>query len=185
MNPNRSRFAAGIYRFRGPLLVLAVLLVTASTAAALSAFGDSGIEEYASPRGGVSDQRVRTDGERCAVPLLDGWTWRPAAWSLISPNGTILGLYETLHGRPQYTEWEETIAEMLDRHAGREGVEIIQEDDMLRLDFGENGGLSVIMRFDRVGCHLTFSPPSSEVRAQEIDQWELLIDSVERVYPQD
>lgn len=185
MSPLRRRVMAGVYRFRGPLLVIAVLLVTASTAAALSAFGDSGIEEIGNPGEGLSDQRVRTAGERCAVPLLDGWTWRPAAWTLITPGGTTVGLYETLHGRPLYEDWEETVAETIGRYQDRDDVEVTREDDFVRVDFGENGGLSVIRRFDRVGCHLTFSPRSSETRAQEMELWEMLINSVERTYPQE
>lgn len=185
MSQLRRKVTSGIYRFRGPLLVIAVLLVTASTAAVISAFGDTGIEEVNGAGNGEAEQRVRTAGERCAVPLLDGWTWRPAAWTLITPGGTTVGLYETLHGRPLYEDWEETVNETVSRYEGRDDVDIVQEDGYLRIDFGEKGGLSVIRRFDRVGCHLTFSPPSSETRAQEIELWEMLIDSVERTYPQE
>lgn len=174
---------AVIYRFRLPLIVAAVVLLTATTAAALAALGDDGIEE--SVEFGETGQRIRTDGERCAVPLMEGWTWRPASWSLVSPGGAIVGFYETLHGRPLYTEWDEEIDQTLSRYVGRDDVEIIREDEYVRIDFGDEGGLSVIQRFDRVGCHLTFSPSSSELRAQEIESWEMLIASVERTYPQE
>lgn len=180
MDLKRQSIRALAYRFRGAFIVLGVILVTATTAAALAAFGDSGIEESLE-----MGQRVRTDGERCAVPLMDGWIWRPASWSLITPGGATVGFYETLHGRPLYPEWEETIDDTLARYDGREDVAITREDEYVRIDFGEQGGLSVIQRFDRVGCHLIFSPSTSEVRAQEIEQWELLIASVERTYPQE
>lgn len=181
----RQALSSRIYRFRGPLIVIAVLLVTATTAAALAAFGDSGIEEIAGLDNRESGQRVRTAGERCGIPLLEGWTWRPAAWTLLTPGGTTVGLYETLHGRPQYPEWDEMVDDTLSRYEGRDDVDITREPEYVRLDFGDNGGLSVIRRFDRVGCHLSFSPPSSEVRAQEIEQWEALVASVERTYPQE
>lgn len=171
------------HRFRGIFLVLIVLIATAGTAAALSAFGGSGIEDTANDDG--SGQRVRTMGERCAVPLWDDWTWRPASWTLISPGGTTVGFYETLHGRPLYTEWNEMIDETLSRYEGRDDFEITRSDEYVRIDFGENGGLNVIQKFDRVGCHLTFAPGSSDTRAQEIDLWEELIESVERTYPQE
>lgn len=183
MSPIRHTLSAWAFRFRGPLIVIAVILVTASTAAALSAFGDSGVEDH--PDLGEGAQRVRTDGERCAVPLMEGWTWRPASWSLISPGGVTVGFYETLHGRPLYPDWDESIDDVVSRYTGRSDVEVIREPDLLRIDFGENGGLSVIQRFDRVGCHLIFSPPSSTLRAAEIEEWELLIDSVHRTYPQE
>jgi hypothetical protein len=172
-----------IQRFRGILLVLAVIISVAATAAALSAFAGDGIEDQVTEDGVA--QRVRTEGERCAVPLMEGWAWRPASWTLVSPNGTIVGFFETLHGRPLYTEWDEMIDETLSRYDDREEFEIIRNDEYVRIDFGENGGLSVIQKFDRVGCHLTFSPRSSEIRAQEIDVWEELIESVERTYPQE
>ena len=181
MRPKGRTVPGWAYRFRGVLIVLAVVLVTALTATALSAFGDEGIEEPPGPDG---VQRVRTDGERCAVPLMEGWEWRPASWSLISPLGTTVGFYETLHGRPQYAEWDEAIDEIAGRYEEDDDVTMVREEDSLRVDFGANGGLSVIQRFDRVGCHLLFSPPSSEVRAEEIDEWEALIESVERTYPQ-
>lgn len=182
MRPNRRTLSGWVYRFRGVLIVLGVVLVTASTAVALSAFGDAGIEEV--PEAGVTGQRVRTDGERCAVPLMEGWEWRPASWSLVSPQGTTVGFYESLHGRPQYPEWDEAIDDVTGRYEGRDDVSIERDDTMLRIDFGQNGGLSVIQRFDRVGCHLTFSPPSSDVRKAEVDEWERLIESVERTFPQ-
>jgi hypothetical protein len=183
MSPMRQTLSAWAFRFRGPIIVISVLLVTASTAAALAAFGDSGIEEHPGFEDGT--KRVRTDGERCAVPLLDGWTWRPASWSFVSPAGATVGFNETLHGRPLYPEWDEAIDDMTARYVGRDDVALTREPDMVRIDFGENGGLSVIQRFDRVGCHLIFSPSSSTVRAAEIDEWELLINSVERTYPQE
>lgn len=170
-------------RFKGVFIVLAVLLVTATTAAAMAAFGATGIEEVDSPDGAI--ERVRTAGERCAVPLLEGWTWRPASWTLITPGGTIVGMHETLHGRPLYPEWEEMLDDTLSRYDNRTDIDIVREDEYVRIDFGEQAGLSVIQRFDRVGCHLTFSPGSAEARAEEIDLWEQLISSVERTYPQE
>lgn len=186
MSPLRRKLGSGIFRFRGPLLVILVLLVTATTAAAISALGEGGIEEVAVEGRDDTEQRVRTMGERCAVPLLDGWSWRPASWTLITPGGTTVGLYETLHGRPLYEDWDETVELTVGRYEDRDDVDVIVEgDDYVRVDFGEDGGISVIKRFDRVGCHLTFSPSSGETRAEEIGMWEAFIDSVERTYPQD
>lgn len=183
MSPKRRTVPPFIYRFRGVFIVLVVIAVTWATAAAISAFGDSGIEEV--PAIGGTSQRVRTEGERCAVPILDGWTWRAGSATLITPNGTTVGFSETLHGRPMYPEWEETVDEMASRYDGRENVSVTRDDETLRIDFGPDAGLSVSQRFDRVGCHLTFAPPSADTREIEGDSWEELIRSVERVYPQE
>ncbi len=183
MSPERRTLPAVIYRFRAVLIILALIAVTWGSAAVISAFGDSGIEE--APMLGDGMQRVRTDGERCAVPLLEGWEWRAASTTLVTPGGTIIGFSETLHGRPLYPDWEETIAEMAGRYEGRDDVTVTNDETTLRIDFGPNAGLSVTQQFDRVGCHLTFAPPASDVRAKEGDLWEQLIQSVERVYPQE
>lgn len=182
MSP-KQRARAYIYRYRGVLIVLAVIGVTWATAAAISAFGDSGIEE--APALGDGVQRVRTSGERCAVPLMEGWSWRGGSSTLVSPHGTTVGFSETLHGRPMYPEWEETVQEMAGRYEGRDDVTVTSDEESLRIDFGPDAGLSVTQRFDRVGCHLTFAPPSDDVRAQEGDSWEELVRSVERVFPQE
>lgn len=183
MSPKGRTAPDGIYRFRGVFIVLAVIAVTWGTAAAISAFGDSGIEE--GPNLGDGVQRVRTDGERCAVPLTEGWSWRGGSSTLVSPNGTTVGFSETLHGRPMYPEWEETVIDMSSRYAGRDDVTVTRDETTLRIDFGPEAGLSVSQRFDRVGCHLTFAPPSNDVRAKEGDSWEKLVRSVERVFPQE
>ncbi|MBA2452016.1 MAG: hypothetical protein H0V47_02505 [Chloroflexia bacterium] len=183
MSPERRTVPAFIHRFRGVFIVLGVIAVTWATAAAISAFGDSGIEEAPSLGDGV--QRVRTGGERCAVPLMEGWTWRGGSSTLISPNGTTVGFSETLHGRPMYPEWEETVHDMASRYEGRDDVTVTEDDTTLRIDFGPGAGLSVTQRFDRVGCHLTFAPPADDVRAREGDSWEELVRSVERVFPQE
>lgn len=172
------------HRFRGIFLVLITLITIATTAFALSAFAGDGIEENVTDDG-AEQQRVRTEGERCAVPLAEGWTWRPASWTLISPGGTTIGFFETLHGRPLYAEWDEMIDETLSRYEGRDDIEVTRTDEYVRIDFGEEAGLSVIQKFDRVGCHLTFAPGSSNVSAEEREVWEALIDSVERTYPQE
>lgn len=139
-------------------------------------YGETGIDEVQGIR------RVQSDGEHCSIVLPEGWSWRPASWTAVSPNGTEMGLSETLHGRPEYPEWEETVQEVLARYEGREDVTVTHSDDAIRIDFGENGGLSVIQRFDRVGCRITFSGGGS-VRGQEIGDWEEIIDSLVRTSP--
>lgn len=141
-----------------------------------SRYGETGIEEIEGVR------RVQTDGEHCAAVLPDGWSWRPATWTAISPDGTEVGFSESLHGRPEYPEWEETTAEILERYEDRDDVTVTASDDMIRMDFGDTGGLSIIQRFDRVGCRLTFSG-GGENREHELPVWEEIIDSLVRTSP--
>lgn len=181
MDPVGRTTESGSSRLRGVVIVVAVIAVTAATAMIISAFGDSGIEN--APEMGAGAQRVRTAGERCAAPLMDGWTWEAGSWTLVSPNGTRVGMAESLMGRPMYADWDEMVDEVVGRYDGRSDVDIVRSAELVRIDFGSDGGLSVIQRFDRVACFLTFAAPSPEVRDQESETWETLIDSIERVYP--
>jgi hypothetical protein len=126
---------------------------------------------------------VQTDGEHCAITLPDGWTWLPAKSSARSPLGTELSFTEDVYGRPLYPEWEEarddTIAEIERRVPS---ARIDADEDTVRIDYGDDGGLSLLQRFDRVGCRLSFSRVAG-ARAQEIGQWEAIIASLERTSP--
>jgi hypothetical protein len=127
---------------------------------------------------------VQSQEERCQIVLPEGWSWRPASWTAVSPNGTELGFSESLHGRPQFPEWEETRGGIIARYEDRDGVTVTSDEDTVRVDFGPQGGLSVVQRLDRVACHFTFSN-SSGAREQEQPVWEEIILSLERTYPED
>lgn len=129
-------------------------------------------------------RKVQSQEERCQITLPDGWSWRPATWTAISPAGTELGFSESLHGRPQFPEWEETRDGIIERYEGRDGVTVTSDEDTVRVDFGPDGGLSVVQRLDRVACHFTFSNSSGN-RAEELPVWEEIILSLERTYPED
>jgi hypothetical protein len=126
---------------------------------------------------------VQTDEEHCAITLPDGWTWLPAKWSARSPLGTELSFTEMLLGRPQYPEWEEARQQAIDDIQSRvPDAKIDATDDRVTIDYGDDGGLMVLQRFDRIGCQLTFSRVEG-ARAQEIADWEAIIDSLERTSP--
>jgi hypothetical protein len=126
---------------------------------------------------------VQTDAEHCAITLPDGWTWLPAKWSARSPLGTELSFSEQLFGRPMYPEWEEARQQTIDDIQSRvPDARIDETDDRVRIDFGDDGGLMILQRFDRVGCQLTFSRVEG-ARAQEIADWEAIIASLERTSP--
>jgi hypothetical protein len=128
--------------------------------------------------------RIQSDKEYCALTLPEGWTWRPAAWAAVSPLGTEMAFADYLYGRPQYAEWEEDKAARIEQVTRRTlNVQITETEDSLRIDYGPQGGLAVLQRFDRVGCHLTFSNSDSSARAQEIAVWEQIIASLERTSP--
>ncbi len=151
------------------------LLITSAIIA--SRYGESGIETIDGQR------RVQTDGEHCALILPDGWGWRPASWTATSPSGINLGFSEQLLGRPEYPEWEEVAGSMVERNEARDGATVTADDDTVRVDFGPEGGLSVMQRFDRIGCLVTFSGAGD--RSAEIDDWEGIIASLERTSPTD
>jgi hypothetical protein len=142
-----------------------------------SRYGESGIETIDGQR------RVQTDGEHCALILPDGWGWRAASWTAISPSGTSLGFSEQILGRPEYPEWDEVAGAMVARNAGREDATVETNDELVRLDFGPEGGLSILQRFDRIGCLLTFSGTGG--RNAEYTEWEAIIASLERTSPTD
>lgn len=142
-------------------------------------YGSSGVAEVNGVR------TVQSQEERCRITLPEGWSWRAATWTAISPEGTELGFSESLQGRPQFPEWEETKAGIIERYEGRDGVTVTSDDeDTVRVDFGPQGGLSVVQRLDRVACHFTFANSSGN-RAEELPVWEDIILSLERTYPED
>jgi len=126
---------------------------------------------------------VQTDGEHCAVTLPDAWTWLPAKWSARSPLGTEMSFTEQLFGRPVYPDWEEVREATLDDIESRvPDAAIDATDDRITVDYGEDGGMMVLQRFDRVGCQLTFSRVEG-ARAQEFADWQAIIASLERTSP--
>jgi hypothetical protein len=160
--------------FQGSV-VLALVVVGIIVGIALQ-YDQTGIEEQDGVR------RVRSEGERCLVTLPEGWSWRPATWTAVSPLGTTVGIAESLYGRPQNPDWEEAVAEIEDRYAGREGVTVTTTDTQVRVEFGPEGGASWLRKFDRVGCQLTFSA-TADARQQEEPVWEAMYESLERTTP--
>ncbi len=136
-----------------------------------------GGEKVESPEG----KQIKSEAEHCQITLPQGWTWRPAAWAAVSPRGTAMAFEEHLYGRPQHPTWDEAKATAREQATAR-GATVSDEGDVLRIDFGPDGGLSVIRRFDRAGCQLTFSPKSG-VRAEEQATWQQIIASLERITP--
>lgn len=125
---------------------------------------------------------VHTDGDHCAITLPAGWTWRVASWTAVSPNGTELGFSEIFMGRPENPSWEEVAAEVERRAATREGAELTRDGDTIRIDYGPNGGLGIVHRFDWIACRLTFSG-AEENKSIEMPVWEEIIDSLVRISP--
>lgn len=161
-------------RIQAALAIVAMFVLVSIFLA--SQYGDTGIEQVGDAR------RVYTDGEHCSMILPADWSWRPASWTAVSPLGTEVGFSESLYGRPQYIAWEEEVEQFRSRYADRSNVTVTIDDDTLRVDFGPGGGLSVTQRFDRVGCHLTFSQQGG-ARDEEFSTWEQMIDSLERTSP--
>ena len=128
--------------------------------------------------------RVESDAQHCAITLPEGWTWLPAKWSARSPLGTELSFSEMLFGRPNYPDWVEARQAAIDDIQSRVPDAAIDasDDDRVRIDYGADGGLMVLQRFDRIGCQLTFSRVAG-ARAQEIAAWEAIITSLERSSP--
>lgn len=159
--------------------VLAIALILVFVLAVIaSQYGETGVEIV------EGERRVYTDGEHCALTLPDGWSWRPASWSAESPQGTILGFSEQLYGRPEHPEWEESSSAMAERNQAREDATVEVDEDTVRVDYGPQGGLSILQRFDRVGCLLTFSG-AGENRAGEAAVWDEIIASLVRTSPTD
>lgn len=159
------------------LALVFVITLSITTALIASRYGESGVETVDGQR------RVQTDGEHCALVLPDGWGWRAASWTATSPGGTILGFSEQVLGRPENPEWEEVAGAMVERTERRGDATVEQDEDTVRVDFGPENGLSVLQRFDRIGCLLTFSGAGD--RANEDADWESIIASLERTSPTD
>lgn len=155
----------------------AALVVLSMILSACSAYG--GEEIGAGANGG----RIITQGEHCAIEIPDGWRWYPAKWTAESPRGSQLQFDENLYGRPQYPDWEEAKQAAIDDVTRRlDNVEVTETDDSVRFDYGPNGGLTVLQRFDRIGCRLTFID-SGGAREEELPIWESIIDTLERTSP--
>ncbi len=171
-----ERFRQTIRDGRVQVITVFALIVFAAIAVIASQYDNTGVQEIQGIR------RVQTDGTRCAITLPDGWSWRPASWTAVSPNGTELGFTEMIFGRPQNPEWEEIREDLIERNTGRSGVDVEATEDTVWVDFGEDGGLSYTHRFDRAGCSLTFSRAEG-AREKEYDTWIEIIDSLERTAP--
>jgi hypothetical protein len=161
-DPRRGRLA----RLCGLSLVLALLL--------------TGCPGYGSRTvaGGV----VQTEGEHCAITLPTGWKWRPASWTAISPLGTELTFTEGLYGRPANPDWEASRDSAIQEAQGKADVQVSDDGNTVRIDFGPQGGLSYLHRFDRAGCQLTFSYKKG-AREQEEPTWDEIIGTLQRTTP--
>lgn len=126
--------------------------------------------------------RIVSNGEHCALTLPVGWTWLPASWVATSPLGTRMAFDEELYGRPQYASWEEARDKLVADAEGRANSTVTWDDDSVQIDYGDNAGLVVLQRFDRVGCKVTFANARSS-RAQELPVWETIVQSLERTSP--
>jgi hypothetical protein len=73
---------------------------------------------------------------------------------------------------------------MAERNQAREDATVEVDEDTVRVDYGPRGGLSILQRFDRVGCLLTFSG-AGENRAGEAAVWDEIIASLVRTSPTD
>ncbi len=130
-----------------------------------------------------ADALIKTDAEHCAITLPAGWTWYPAKWTAESPDGTQLSFDEIVLGRPQNPDWDELRQTTIDEIARRAPDATVEaDDDVIRIDYGEAGGYSVIQRFDRIGCRLAFSN-SRGTRAAEEPVWLEIVGSLERTSP--
>jgi hypothetical protein len=149
--------------------------------AALVLGGCAGYGGETAGESGEFGGQIETDGEHCALELPEGWTWRPASWVAVSPLGTRMAFEEQLFGRPRYSDWDEVKARKMS-DGERSGATVTADDDTVRLDYGDAAGLTVLQRFDRVGCQVTFSNARA-TRARELPVWEQIIDSLERTSP--
>jgi len=162
-------------RIQIALIFSGIIIITIAVIA--SKYGETGVEI-------VDGQRqVQTEGEHCALILPDGWGWRPASSTATSPNGTILGFSEQILGRPENPDWDEIAGAMVARNENRGDASVEANDYLVRIDYGPDGGLSILQRFDRIGCLLTFSGAGG--RADEVADWEAIVASLERTSPTD
>jgi hypothetical protein len=133
--------------------------------------------------GDASGGVIKSDGEHCAITLPAGWIWYPAKWAAKSPLGTQLSFDEAEYGRPKNADWDEAKQATIEDISKRNPKADIQtDDDTIRIDFGPTGGISLVQRFDRIGCRLTFTN-FKDSRDQEISVWEGIIASLERTSP--
>ncbi len=126
---------------------------------------------------------IKTEGEHCAITLPPGWTWYPAKWTAESPAGTQLSFDEIVLGRPQNPDWSELRQSTIDDVTRRNpGASVEADGDVITIDYGSAGGISVIQRFDRIGCRLAFSNSRGTRQAEE-QTWQEIIGSLERTSP--
>lgn len=159
---------------------LALVLVSLVAALVLSGCGAYGGEKVTSAEGTLE---VLSDGEHCLIYLPAGWTWLPAQWMARSENGSSMAFSQALYGRPMYADWSEARQQMIDTARERSPEADIDEGaDRILIDYGSEGGLALLQRFDRVGCQLTFTG-RPDARAADFDDWQAIIDSLRRHSP--
>jgi hypothetical protein len=156
--------------------IVAVAIVVACVVAGCAGYGG---EQVTSPEG----KAIKSDAEHCQITLPEGWKWLPAAWAAESPLGTQMAFQEATYGRPEHPNWDEAI-DLEEQEAVARGATVNQQPDRVVIDFGQNGGMSVIQRFDRIGCQLTFSTKQG-VRAKEQPVWNQIVASLTRITPTD
>jgi hypothetical protein len=162
-------------RYRVPRLARATCVaIAALLVAACAGYGGETID---APAGG----QVKSEGEHCALTLPEGWRWRPASWTAISPAGTHMSFGEDLLGRPRYADWEELVSTAR-ANLSSSAAQVTETDDSLRIDYGTRGGLSILRRFDNTACQVTFSYVKG-AREQEHDDWEAIIESMAKSVP--
>lgn len=158
------------------------LLIAALLVASLLLSGCAGYGGRTVGKDGA-DAVVRTDGEHCEMTLPEGWKWYPAKWAAESPKGTQLSFDEIALGRPQNPDWSELRDRTVDDVTRRNpNAQVTADDSEIRIDYGNDGGISVIQRFDRYACRLAFSN-SQQTRTEEMPEWDAIIASLARISP--
>ena len=156
------------------------LLPVAALGLLLSGCGGYGGERSLASEGGLV---VMSDQEHCQITLPGGWTWLPAKWMARSDNGSTMTFEESLYGRPQYADWDESRDGVIDTIRERSPqAQIEATDDRVLVDYGASGGMALLQRFDRVGCQIAFTA-RPDAREADFADWQAIIATLERISP--
>lgn len=156
------------------------LLPVAALGLLLSGCAGYGGERSEASEGGLV---VKSDGERCEITLPGGWTWLPAQWVARSDNGSTMTFQESLYGRPEYADWDESRDGMLATIRERSPeAQIDATDDRVLVDYGANGGMALLQRFDRVGCQIAFTA-RADAREADFADWQEILSTLGRISP--